>query len=227
VNRGFSGYNSRWFLLSLPSILDSLSGGPPPALYTVMLGGNDCALPAVSNRQAVPLDDFKANIHSIVKQIQAWHQQQRARHSGPGEACRIVLMATPPVADSKWLAHEAGMKAKSKGPSDPSRLNTVTGQYAAAMIEVAVELGLPYVDNWNSLQQQAKADGAGLDDILSDGLHLAPAGQEMLYNALLSTVKVSFPDLFVDPAMTKEKFGLKPLLPWHDAFSRDSPGDAL
>ena len=41
----------------------------------------------------------------------------------------------------------------------------------------------------------------------------------MLYNALLSTVKVSFPDLFVDPAMTKEKFGLKPLLPWHDAPS--------
>jgi len=55
LNRGYSGWNSRWVLL----ILDRVVSRPTAAgasLVTVFLGANDAVLP--SERQHVPLDEY-------------------------------------------------------------------------------------------------------------------------------------------------------------------------
>lgn len=46
VNRGYSGYNTRWALQLLPRVFpEPLPGGEPPALVTLFFGANDAALP--------------------------------------------------------------------------------------------------------------------------------------------------------------------------------------
>lgn len=43
VNRGYSGYNTRWAVQLLPHLFPE--GAPPPQLATVFFGANDAALP--------------------------------------------------------------------------------------------------------------------------------------------------------------------------------------
>lgn len=43
VNRGLSGYNSRWAKFILPHVLETRS--QPPALLTIWFGANDAVLP--------------------------------------------------------------------------------------------------------------------------------------------------------------------------------------
>lgn len=43
INRGYSGYNTRWALQLLPRVFPA--GAPPPELVTLFFGANDAALP--------------------------------------------------------------------------------------------------------------------------------------------------------------------------------------
>jgi hypothetical protein len=49
INRGYSGYNSRWALHLLDRVFPA-APAPPPELATVMLGANDAALPELPDR---------------------------------------------------------------------------------------------------------------------------------------------------------------------------------
>lgn len=44
VNRGLSGYNSRWAKIVLPRLIGSQSAADNIAAVTVFFGANDCAL---------------------------------------------------------------------------------------------------------------------------------------------------------------------------------------
>jgi len=74
VNRGYSGYNSRWILHLLPELFPR--GRSPqeyPLLVTVFLGANDAALRGQSaGDKHVPLDEYSKNIMAIVEHIQVW-----------------------------------------------------------------------------------------------------------------------------------------------------------
>ena len=66
LNRGFSGYNSR----HVSNILERsvLSSNYEDVLFcTVFLGANDAALPG--ERQHVPLDEYQANLGTIVSHL--------------------------------------------------------------------------------------------------------------------------------------------------------------
>lgn len=46
INRGYSGYNSRWALQLLDRVFpEPTAAAPPPRLATVFFGANDAALP--------------------------------------------------------------------------------------------------------------------------------------------------------------------------------------
>jgi lysophospholipase L1-like esterase len=46
INRGYSGYNSRWALQLLPRVFPQPApGSPAPRLVTIFFGANDAALP--------------------------------------------------------------------------------------------------------------------------------------------------------------------------------------
>ena len=60
LNRGFSGYNSKWGLLYFPEIVLR----EKPDLVFVFFGANDAVDPQVL--QHVPLAEYSRNIDSIV-----------------------------------------------------------------------------------------------------------------------------------------------------------------
>lgn len=45
INRGYSGYNSRWALQLMDRVFPPTSVVPPPRLVTIFFGANDAALP--------------------------------------------------------------------------------------------------------------------------------------------------------------------------------------
>eukprot|EP00966_Prymnesium_polylepis_P324028 7380139-Prymnesium_polylepis.1 len=118
--RGYSGYNTKWAALLLPTVF------PPersaPALVTVLLGANDANRPPPlhlnppgASRQHVPLGEYTDNLQKIVAAIRA---------CGDGSA-RILLITPPPVDEHAWLAWNQREKGLPSG-ADPNRLNSVT-----------------------------------------------------------------------------------------------------
>jgi lysophospholipase L1-like esterase len=64
INRGFSGYNSRW----AQQIVDKVLPDERPDLVFIFFGANDAVDPSVL--QHVPLTEFKSNLQYIVEYIQ-------------------------------------------------------------------------------------------------------------------------------------------------------------
>eukprot|EP00475_Leptophrys_vorax_P009774 TRINITY_DN16473_c0_g1_i3.p3 TRINITY_DN16473_c0_g1~~TRINITY_DN16473_c0_g1_i3.p3 ORF type:complete len:120 (-),score=6.75 TRINITY_DN16473_c0_g1_i3:42-401(-) len=70
---------------------------------------------------------------------------------------------------------------------EPERTNEVTGQYVAACKEVAAACGgIPVVDLWTVLQSKPNWQA-----MLTDGLHLAPAGNAVLHGELTALLQGS------------------------------------
>ena len=69
LNRGYSGYNTRWALLQLPHLIAQTQSAP--AVCTVFFGANDAAVSA--STQSVPLEEYKTNLEAMVKLLRdAW-----------------------------------------------------------------------------------------------------------------------------------------------------------
>ena len=74
---------------------------------------------------------------------------------------------------------------------EPERLNTVTGQYAAAMVGLAREQKLPFVDLWSELATHQGWQAAYLED----GLHLTPAGNKAVFDLIIAKINHELPSL--------------------------------
>eukprot|EP00850_Spirogloea_muscicola_P011223 SM000069S20660 [mRNA] locus=s69:5956:9394:+ [translate_table: standard] len=173
VLRGYSGYNSRWALYLLDHIFPPESVEHAPALVTIFFGANDAALPTGdSKRQHVPLSEYKANLRYIVEHIQRVSSSTK------------VILITPPPIDEESRRIYARQKYGHLASGIAERTNDVTGDYASTCQEVALEMGLPAVDLWTRIQEQEN----WWTTCLSDGLHLAPAGNQVLLIALLQTI---------------------------------------
>ena len=64
INRGFSGYNSRWGL----SIIDDVVIKCDPHLVVIFFGANDAVVP--EGNTFVPLSEFAANINEMITIVQ-------------------------------------------------------------------------------------------------------------------------------------------------------------
>ena len=96
---------------------------PPPRLVTVFFGANDAA---VNQKQHVPLREFTANIHQIVRHVQKLGTEVN------GKDTPVLLITPPPVDEAAWARHLR------KDSSD--RTNADMGRYATATVEAAQEL---------------------------------------------------------------------------------------
>ncbi|KAG2428152.1 hypothetical protein HXX76_011832 [Chlamydomonas incerta] len=195
VNRGMSGYNTRWALQVLPYVF-----GPPAAtggsssgsssggalagqvlFATLFFGANDAAKtdgPEHSARQHVPVDEYGRNLRQMVSYMRA---------AGVG---RILLLTPPPVwgpGRRKHMLWRVGEQSKD-WPLD--RTQEATQPYARAAAEAAAELGVPCLD-LNTLLQQEEGWG---ERLLCDGLHLTPTGQERLWALVREAVWREWPE---------------------------------
>lgn len=118
VNRGCSGYNTRWFLELLPSLLSQRTTVESPLLLTIVLfGSNDSA--SKGEAQYVPIGEYEANIEAICK-------------AAIGVGSRVILITPVPVDHARF----------------PTRTMPRTRTYCDAVIAVAHRLNVPFVDTW-------------------------------------------------------------------------------
>ncbi|XP_028769920.1 GDSL esterase/lipase At5g62930 isoform X1 [Neltuma alba] len=165
--RGYGGYNTRWALFLLHHIFP-LDSTKPPVATTIFFGANDAALLGRnSERQHVPIEEYKENLRKIVRHLKL---QERS------PAMLIVLITPPPVCEEGRDAYARSLYGENARKLS-ERTNEVTGEYAKACIETAEELGVRFINLWSKMQE---SDG-WQKKFLSDGLHLTPEGNEVVY----------------------------------------------
>ncbi|KAH9857702.1 SGNH hydrolase [Lenzites betulinus] len=185
LNRGFSGYNTDWAIPVLeqclaPSALHAHL--PAVRLLVIWFGANDAA--PLPKAQYVPLARFRANLAAMVGTV-------RARESPRFDARTRVLLMTPPPVSTPLRAR--AQKAK-EPPRELDREFGTTQAYAEAVGEVGRELGVPVVDLWGRLYEEAGRDEVGMERFLTDGLHLNEEGYAIVFEELVKTIKEEYPE---------------------------------
>ncbi|KAJ3043241.1 isoamyl acetate-hydrolyzing esterase [Rhizophlyctis rosea] len=194
LNRGHSGFQSTWLRLILPSLLRSTlpalsttsTSHPQPKilLATLFIGANDACLSHINSKYHVPLETYKENLRSMVKDLESAVDQKR-----------IILITPPPVIDNKWGSH----LAETGRPLDRGWETTLP--YRVACLELASSLSLPCIDTWTLFLGEdfhTPIDQASLDQYLLDGLHLAPEGNRKLSEKVLEVIEQTWPEIVAD-----------------------------
>eukprot|EP01018_Ginkgo_biloba_P001151 Gb_05171 [translate_table: standard] len=166
VLRGYSGYNTRWALFLLSKIFP-LQSSEAPLVVTVFFGANDAALrERSSGRQHVPLEEYKQNLQHIVAHLKKI-----------SDSTLIVLITPPPIDENARLRSPFGEILSGL----PERTSDNAATYAQACIAVANQSGVPVIDLCSRMQETPRWQEA----YLSDGLHLTPAGNTVVFEELL------------------------------------------
>ena len=215
-NRGFSGYNSEWFLrfAATDEGRADLFGHDGVRLVTIFFGANDASDPALNERQHVPLEEYKSNIKEIVS----------LSRSNFGEDVSIILISPPPVCHDGRLRYQKE-RYKEKATGELERTLELSGKYAKGANEVAEEMGLHFLDLWTKMQLTSTWRG-----FLSDGLHLSASGNKFVGEALIELIDRVMPDLSVRPCpetgninSSSECWEMRRIGPWHDEIDHRQP----
>jgi len=220
-NRGFSGYNTDWFLKYLEtdkgrrdlffkpsldvvkgaegsSMNIQYGGGSDIKLVTIFFGANDAADPVLHKRHHVPLIRFQANLHTIASLCR--------QNYGPD--VHILFITPPPVHHASRLKFQIEKFGKEKATGKLERSLELSGKYASAVETVANQLGMPCLNLWKKMQEAMPSYNIGADDskkegeqpwklYLSDGLHLSREGNIFVGNSIKEMIRQHFPDITV------------------------------
>lgn len=227
LNRGFSGYNSDWFLryAATDDGKEDLFGrgeGEGVKLVTIFFGANDASDPTLNARQHIPLDRFKSNIQEIASLIR----------KNFGAEAKIIVMSPPPV------DHEGRLKFqkeqyKEKATGKLERTLERSGEYSLAAKEAAKELNVPFLDLWTNMQFTSSKVEKPWRNYLCDGLHLSSEGNKFVGDALMGLIDEEFPELAVKGvpetggANSASSSFLKRAGPWHDEIDYTQPEKAF
>ncbi|XP_009463738.1 PREDICTED: isoamyl acetate-hydrolyzing esterase 1 homolog [Nipponia nippon] len=165
VNRGLSGYNTRWAKLILPRLISKSTGAESTVAVTIFFGANDSALKDLNPKQHVPLEEYAANLKSMIQYLKSVDVTED----------RILLITPPPLQESAWEK-----ECLAKGDK-LNRRNATTGEYAQACVQVARDCGTDVLDLWTLMQKNQD-----FSSYLSDGLHLSTKGNSFLAAQLWS-----------------------------------------
>lgn len=169
LNRGYGGYNTRWALFLLHHLFP-LDAPTPPVAVTIFFGANDAALLGrTRERHHVPLEEYKENLRKIIHHFKKCSPSVQA------------LLITPPPVDEAGRIEYARSLYGDKAMQLPERTNEVAGEYAKQCVELARELGLPSVNLWSKMQETE----GWQRKFLSDGLHLTPEGNAIVYQEVI------------------------------------------
>lgn len=188
VNRGLSGYNTKWAIPVFQQCLVKRTGThadqlfPKVQLLTIWFGANDSCLE--HSPQHVPLADFAENLDTLVQTVRA----PASDHYAPWT--RVVLLTPPPV-----NTHQRGADLAAREPPRAlDRAFDVTREYAEAVRRVAQKHRLPVVDVWTILWEACGQDEAKLDKYLSDGLHVNEEAYGLIYDGLMKVIAERWPE---------------------------------
>ena len=205
INRGFSGYNTRWLLAHLDTILEphTVAGGQPAVTaataVVIFLGANAAArLPSF---QHVPVEEYGANLVSLVQRV-------REKLNIGSNSRNVILVTPPPFHERSWLLV--------KGCATSDRTALVTQQYAQRAVRAAVDADCGLVDLHSLFLSAAEGSPDKTAMFLDDGLHLNVAGAALVYKALVLALYD-----FLPPATGAEATSTtaaQPFLPHYSSF---------
>lgn len=193
LNRGYSGYTSRWCLEMLRhggGIMADAGPDDTTRLVTIFLGANDASIEDQNPGQHVPLEEYKSNLREIVVIT-----RERAPHA------KILLIAPPPVCHAQRLQYQKE-RFKEEATGRLERTNENAGLYADAVEHVAADMSLPCLNLWKVLQEESN-----WPEFLSDGLHFSPAGNTLVGAKILQKIAEVFPELAVVPCKYTGSYG--------------------
>lgn len=185
INRGCSGYNTRWIVAMLDDaaltheIVPKRMREESPLFVTVFLGANDAA----DDFHAVPLEEYAQNMARIVSFVR--------------DECRVeprcIFVLSPPAVDAEaWMVDRQRLYG-AEHVTRPNRSLERTKRYAAAAGAVAAELGASFCDLMTPMLAMEPA--SQWKALLCDGLHLSDGGNDLVFNTLLAAVLAAFPEL--------------------------------
>jgi lysophospholipase L1-like esterase len=181
LNRGLSGYNSRWYLQYAQG--HGVWNEQGVVLVTIFFGANDASL-AVENPHAhVPLDEYTDNLKTLIQQCQKHYQH-----------AKILMIGPPPVYHEQRIAFQK-QRYGDKATGVLERTLKNTGLYAEACKKTAKQFDLPIVDLYTSMQEATKDWGK----FFTDGLHFSKDGHEFVELQIQKTIDTKLPSLFVTP----------------------------
>lgn len=220
LNRGMSGYNSKWFL-ELP--LDEEGESQPGsnvALCIIWFGANDASLPELNPHHYVSVEEFQRNLMTLVANAKKYF----------GSTCKILLVTAPPVHHGQRLEYQK-TRYGDKATGELERTLENSGKYAEACVEAATTLELPCLNLWKSFQTASSDWG----NFLSDGLHFSPAGHDFVFQQLQEIIQKELPDLDVEPCAITGQLcnsgskceGLVSFGPYHDQIDSKNPSVSM
>lgn len=191
INRGLSGYNSDWGLsvfkqIIAPQHAPNIQYLPKIRLLTIWFGANDaCIQPSP---QHVPLDKFDSNIRELVTTVTSPSSPYYSPHT------KVILLSPPPI-----NTHQRGAELAARDPPQAlDRSFEITKAYADKVSQIGSDLSIPVVDVWNALYNAAQREEKALSRFMDDGLHLNERGYEIVYDLLVNTIAVHYPQLHFD-----------------------------
>jgi lysophospholipase L1-like esterase len=166
LNRGFSGYNTRWCLKMLDLLFGQFDFQEVAAL-TVCLGANDSwdLKDSLKGSQHVPPVEFEQNLKAIV----AWFESKGLDRK------RIILCTPPTFIPEDWATFKQGQDFQNK-----SRQTLLT--YVQIVRQVASDLQTRFVDIYQAFELQSEQSDA--HRFFVDGLHLSVEGADIFYESI-------------------------------------------
>ncbi|GAA5994136.1 hypothetical protein JCM11641_003833, partial [Rhodosporidiobolus odoratus] len=182
MNRGLSGYNTRWAVPCLKEWLPKKdSDEPKTQLMTIWLGANDSALPG--EPQHVPIDDYTSNLREIISLIRS----PTSPYHSPSAS--LILITPPPIYPPDW----AIVRASRGLPDRPDREQSNTKAYAEAVKRLGEEEGVPVVDAYSAIWDAAGGKEGNLKPFFTDGLHLKVKGYEFVVEGVKRVIAEHYP----------------------------------
>ena len=194
LNRGMSGYNSRWYLRYADE--NNIWDEPGKvALVTIFFGANDAAKKECEPKVHVPLPEYKTNIEKLV---------DKAKESYPN--AKVIIIAPPPIHPEQRLAYQK-KRYGDKATGILERTSEIAGTYAAACREVAKTKEVPCVDLFTAMRTaKENTDEDDVGRFFYDGLHFSKTGDKFVYDALEKAIRTHFPTLAVRPCPKTGRF---------------------
>ena len=204
INRGFSGYTSRVILPIVKNLLQSARaqwGGTTTVdnptfsaqenLVVLCIGANDAALP--ESAQHVPLEEYEQNVRACVHEFKSWNGFQ------------TILIPPPPLIQAKW-----DNRCINFGQKSGFRALDTTREYANVIAKIAAEEKVHFVDLWQHESLWINES----EQLLSDGLHLSPKGNDLFFKLLTDCIRENVHEMSAErlslvPPYWKHMLGLE------------------
>lgn len=173
VQKGFSGYNSRWALKILPELLKIYTN---VKMAYIFFGSNDSCMGEI---QHVPIEEYREN---TLKLIDTFKQH----------GVEKIILITPALFNEElWNENKADEVSKGY-----TRSNKDFARYAEALEQIGSEMQLPVVNLNKAFTKYAdeKLNGKW-QDLLCDGLHFSGHGYYVFYNELVNTINNVYPEM--------------------------------